>query len=75
MAVGDPALREVRSVRLNIGGEGGQGVLEVLAQERLHILRTTATFSCDIAYSDSPTASRASARSKYSVTRTTRPSS
>jgi hypothetical protein len=37
--------------------------------------RTISTFSCDIAYSDSPTAASASLRSKYSVTRTTSPSS
>ena len=35
--------------------------------------RTTSTFSCDIAYSDSPTASRAFERSRKSSWRTTKP--
>src|SRR6478672_312866 len=36
--------------------------------------RTTSTFSWDITYSESPAASRASARSKYSSPRTSLPS-
>ena len=36
--------------------------------------RKTSTFSCDIAYSDSPAASRASARSAYSSISTINPS-
>ena len=45
------------------------------AQHSLYSLRTTPTFSCDIAYSRSPAASRAAAASQWSARRTTFPAS
>ena len=49
-------------------------VNDFCSSETVHVRRTSSTFSCDIAYSDSPTASRASFGSENPLHLTIRPS-
>ena len=61
-----PRLRpSLRGPRDDVGGVAAHEGHHVSRVPRLVAARTTSTFSCDIAYSDSPTASRASASAKY----------
>ena len=55
-----------RQVELEIWRKVFERSVKVAAVERLKRRRTISTFSCDIAYSESPAASRASSRVQYS---------
>jgi hypothetical protein len=52
-----------RGMPLDLGVKLGQERVEIVGVPGLEARRMVSTFSCDIAYSDSPAASRASARS------------